>query len=65
MKKKTKRNEQTQKNGKINKFITITIDETTASVQSDNSFLVQNVIPKKLKVKENKKESKNVKFLEI
>ncbi len=57
---KTKRKVENQKNVKNNKFITVTIDETTASVQSDNSFLIQNIIPKKLKVKENKKKSKRI-----
>ena len=55
--KKTMRDFKSQKPIKNNKFITTTIDETTASVQSENSFLVQNVIPKKIcLIKENKKE---------
>lgn len=44
------------KSNKNNKFITVTVDDTTASVQSDNSFLIQNIIPKKILIKENKKE---------
>ena len=43
-----------------NKFITTTIDDTTASAQSENSFLVKNIIPRKLKItKENKKIKNN------
>jgi len=47
---------------KNNKFITTTIDDSTASVQSDNSFFVHNIIPKKLIVKENKKEPMNTNY---
>ena len=43
-----------------NKFITTTIDDTTTSAQSENSFLVKNIIPRKLKItKENKKIKNN------
>ena len=43
-----------------NKFITTTMDDTTASAQSENSFLVKNIIPRKLKItKENKKIKNN------
>ena len=55
---KTHREEDNQKL-KNNKFVTTTIDDTTASVLSENSFVVQNIIPKKLVVKE-KKELKNL-----
>ena len=55
---KTLREEDNQKS-KNNKFVTTTIDDTTASVLSENSFVVQNIIPKKLLVKE-KKEVKNL-----
>jgi hypothetical protein len=55
---KTLREEDNQKS-KNNKFVTTTIDDTTASVLSENSFVVQNIIPKKLVVKE-KKEVKNL-----
>ena len=58
LKRKTLRDLETEKLIKTNKFFTTTVDETTASLQSDNSFFVQNIIPKKLKIiKENKKES--------
>jgi hypothetical protein len=57
LKRKTKRDEENQKPIKNNKFITTTVDDTTDSLQSDNSFLVQKIIPKKLIVKENKKDS--------
>ena len=60
LKRKTKRNEEAKKHGKNKKFVTITVDETTASVQSDNSFLIQNIIPKRLKVRECKNHSKNI-----
>ena len=56
LKRKTKRDEENQKSIKYNKFITTTIDDTTDSIQSDNSFLVQKIIPKKLIIKENKKD---------
>jgi hypothetical protein len=39
-----------------NKLITKNADDTTASAQSDNSVLVQNIISKKLIINENKKE---------
>ena len=58
---KTIRDFSNRKSLKNNKFITTTVDDTTASVQSENSFLVQNIIPKKLHIlKENKKELNNV-----
>jgi hypothetical protein len=60
--KKTLREEDNQKTIKNNKFITTTIDDTTVSVHSDNSFFVQNIIPKKLIVKENKKEINNIAY---
>ena len=41
-----------------NKFITTTVDDTTISAQSDNSFLVLNIIPRKLIVTQ---EHKNIK----
>ena len=48
---------QKQNKNNNNKFITTTIDDTTISAQSDNSFLVKNIIPRKLVVKiENKKD---------
>ena len=63
LKRKTLRDSENEKSIKNNKFITTTIDETTASVQSDTSFLVQNIIPKKLKIiKENKKEMNNMNY---
>jgi hypothetical protein len=54
---KTFREIENSKSNKNNKFITTTIDDTTASMQSDNSFLVQKIIPKKLPIKENKNET--------
>ena len=42
-----------------NKFITTTIDDTTASAQSENSFLVKNIIPRKLKLTQENKKIKN------
>ena len=57
---KTLREIENSKSNKNNKFITTTIDDTTASMQSDNSFLVQKIIPKKLIIKENKKEPKSI-----
>ena len=63
LKRKTLRDLEKEKSIKNNKFITTTIDETTASLQSDTSFLVQNIIPKKLKIiKENKKEVNNLNY---
>jgi hypothetical protein len=63
LKRKTLRDLENEKSIKNNKFITTTIDETTASLQSDTSFLVQNIIPKKLKIiKENKKEVNNMNY---
>ena len=50
---KTQREEDNQKI-KYNKFITTTVDDTTASILSENSFVVQNIVPKKLIVKEKK-----------
>jgi hypothetical protein len=60
--KKTLRDEQNQKINKNNKFITTTIDDTTTSIHSDNSFFVQNIIPKKLIVKEKKKEINSINY---
>ena len=57
---KTLREIENSKSNKNNKFITTTIDDTTASVQSDNSFLVQKIIPKKLIIKEYKNEPKTL-----
>ena len=49
------------KNSKNNKFITTTVDDTTISAQSENSFLVKNIIPRKLIItQENKKEKNNL-----
>ena len=63
LKRKTLRDLENEKSIKNNKFITTTIDETTASLQSDTSFLVQNIIPKKLKIiKENKKDMNNMNY---
>jgi hypothetical protein len=63
LKRKTLRDLEKDKSIKNNKFITTTIDETTASLQSDTSFLVQNIIPKKLKIiKEKKKEVNNLNY---
>ena len=42
-----------------NKFITTTIDDSTASAQSENSFLVKNIIPRKLKLTQENKKIKN------
>ena len=48
-------------NNNNNKFITTTVDDTTISAQSDNSFLVLNIIPRKLIVtKENKNGKKDL-----
>ena len=58
---KTIRDFDNPKSIKNNKFITTTVDDTTTSVQSDNSFLVQNIIPKKIPIlKENKKELSDI-----
>ena len=57
LKRKTKRDEKIKKRTKNNKFITTTVDDTTDSIQTDNSFLVLKIIPKKLIVKKNKKDS--------
>ena len=59
--KKMLRNKEKQKQiiSIYNKFITKNVEDTTASAQSDNSILVQNIISKKLIIKENKKQSKN------
>ena len=52
-------NEKQTKNNN-NKFITTTVDDTTISAQSENSFLVKNIIPRKLIIThENKKEQYN------
>ena len=60
---KTLRDLENQKSAKNNKFITTTVDDTTASVQSENSFLVQNIIPKKIyPFKDNKKEINNFNY---
>ena len=56
LKRKTKRSEENQKPIKNNKFITTTVDDTTDSIQTDNSFIVQKIIPKKIIVQENKKD---------
>lgn len=53
---KTLRTIDNSKAYKNNKFITTTVDDTTASLHSDNSFFVQKVIPTKLIVKQNKRE---------
>ena len=43
-----------------NKFITTTIDDTTVSAQSENSFFVKNIIPRKLTIiQENQNTKKN------
>ena len=57
--KKKLRNQEKEKNSSNNKFITKNVDETTASAHSDHSVLVQNIISKKLKITENKKQSEN------
>ena len=57
---KTLREIEIQKlNKNNNKFITTTIDDTTASAQSENSFLVKNIIPRKLKITQENKKIKN------
>jgi hypothetical protein len=49
-----------KQNKNNNKFITTTVDDTTISAQSENSFLVKNIIPRKLIItQENKKEKYN------
>ena len=40
-----------------NKFITTTVDDTTISAQSENSFLVKNIIPRKLVITQENKNS--------
>ena len=42
-----------------NKFITTTVDDTTISAQSENSFLVKNIIPRKIMITQ---ENKNTQF---
>ena len=58
LRRKTLREMEIQKQNKNNnKFITTTVDDTTISAQSENSFLVKNIIPRKLIItQENKKE---------
>ena len=38
-----------------NKFITTTVDDTTISAQSENSFLVKNIIPRKIMITQENK----------
>lgn len=61
LRRKTVREMEIQKQNKNNnKFITTTVDDTTISAQSENSFLVKNIIPRKLIItQENKKEKYN------
>jgi hypothetical protein len=61
LRRKTLREMEIQKQNKNNnKFITTTVDDTTISAQSENSFLVKNIIPRKLIItQENKKEKYN------
>ena len=61
LRRKTLREMEIQKpNKNNNKFITTTVDDTTISAQSENSFLVKNIIPRKLIItQENKKEKYN------
>ena len=61
LRRKTLREMEIQKQNKnYNKFITTTVDDTTISAQSENSFLVKNIIPRKLIItQENKKEKYN------
>ena len=61
LRRKTLREMEIQKHNKNNnKFITTTVDDTTISAQSENSFLVKNIIPRKLIItQENKKEKYN------
>ena len=62
LKRKKLRNEereQKEKNSTNNKFITKNVDDSTASAQSDNSVLVQNITSKRLIITENKKQSEN------
>lgn len=63
LRRKTLREMEIQKQNKNNnKFITTTVDDTTISAQSENSFLVKNIIPRKLIItQENKKEKYNFK----
>ena len=63
LRRKTLREMEIQKQNKnSNKFITTTVDDTTISAQSENSFLVKNIIPRKLIItQENKKEKYNFK----
>jgi hypothetical protein len=58
---KTLREIEEQKRNKINnnKFFTTTFDDTTISVQSENSFLVKNIIPRKLILTQENKKDKN------
>ena len=58
---KTLREIEEQKRNKINnnKFFTTTFDDTTVSVQSENSFLVKNIIPRKLILTQENKKDKN------
>ena len=62
LRKKTLREIVIPKPNKIinNKFITTTIDDTTVSAQSENSFFVKNIIPRKLTIiQENQNTKKN------
>ena len=58
---KTLREIEEQKRNKINnnKFFTTIFDDTTISVQSENSFLVKNIIPRKLILTQENKKDKN------
>lgn len=59
---KTLREIEEQKQNKINnnnKFFTTTFDDTTISAQSENSFLVKNIIPRKLILTQENKKDKN------
>ena len=40
-----------------NKFITTTVDDTTISAQSENSFLVKNIIPRKIMITQENKDT--------
>jgi hypothetical protein len=43
-----------------NKFITTTIDDTTVSAQSENSFFVKNIIPRKLTIIQENQNTKKI-----
>lgn len=69
LRRKTLREQENQKMNKIhnfnnsnnnnsNKFITTTVDDTTISAQSENSFLVKNIIPRKLIITQENKNGK-------